>query len=151
MSEIVTKKITAFTDELLPSMGLELVEIQYRREQHGWVLRFFIDSEKGVSLDDCSRVSREISDFLDVEDLIDHAYNLEVSSPGLERKLLKTEDFARFIGSKAKIKLHQLHEGQKTYMGKIAAVNGDEISLVTEDGREVRFTFAMLSSARLSL
>ena len=151
MSEVVREKIAALAEELLPSMGLELVEIQFRREQHGWVLRVFIDAEEGVTLDDCSRVSREIGDFLDVEDIIEHAYNLEVSSPGLERKLLKTEDFVRFAGNKAKIKFHQPHEGQKTYVGEIVNVEENEILLASEDGKELRFTFEMLSAARLAL
>lgn len=151
MSEIVKDKVSAYAEELLPSLGLELVEVQFRREQHGWVLRIFIDAEEGVNLDDCSRVSRELGDFLDVEDIIDHAYNLEVSSPGLERKLARTEDFTRFTGSKAKIKFQQLYDGQKSYIGEIAGVDGDEILLISEDGKELRFTFAMLSAARLSL
>jgi ribosome maturation factor RimP len=151
MSEIVKEKVSAFAEELLPSLGLELVEVQFRREQHGWVLRVFIDSEEGVNLDDCSRVSRELGDYLDVEDIIEHAYNLEVSSPGLERKLLKTRDFVRFKGSKAKIKFQQLYEGQKTYVGEILDVDGDEIVVLSEDGKKLRFTFAMLSAARLTL
>lgn len=151
MSEAVKERVSAYAEELLPSLGLELVEVQFRREQHGWVLRIFIDAEEGVNLDDCSRVSRELGDYLDVEDIIDHAYNLEVSSPGLERKLGKTEDFARFVGNKAKIKFQQLYDGQKTYVGEITGVDGDEISLLSEEGKELRFTFAMLSAARLSL
>lgn len=151
MSEIVKEKVSAYAEELLPSLGLELVEVQFRREQHGWVLRIFIDAEEGVNLDDCSRVSRELGDYLDVEDIIDHAYNLEVSSPGLERKLSKTEDFARFVGSKAKIKFQQPYEGQKTYVGEIIQVDGENILLLSEEGKELRFTFATLSTARLSL
>ena len=151
MIEVVREKIAALAEELLPSMGLELVEIQFRREQHGWVLRVFIDAEEGVTLDDCSRVSREIGDFLDVEDIIEHAYNLEVSSPGLERKLLKTEDFVRFAGNKAKIKFHQHKKKKKTYVGEIVNVEEDEILLASEDGKELRFTFEMLSAARLAL
>ncbi len=81
--------IAAFAEPLLADMGLELVEIQYRREGHGWILRFFIDREDGVGIDDCAKASREISARLEVEDLIDHAYTLEVSSPGLERPLKK--------------------------------------------------------------
>ncbi|RPH42229.1 MAG: ribosome maturation factor RimP, partial [Desulfobulbaceae bacterium] len=70
MSEFIVDKIEAFAEALLPSLGLELVEVQFRREGHGWVLRLFIDKEGGVSLDDCTEVSREVSRFLDVEDLI---------------------------------------------------------------------------------
>ena len=103
MNNPVVEKIRAYADELLPSMGLELFDIQFRREGHGWVLRLFIDREEGVSLEDCSLVSREISDYLDVEDVIEQSYFLEVSSPGLERPLRSLEDFKRFCGQKARI------------------------------------------------
>lgn len=151
MSDFVQDKVSAFAEELLPSMGLELVEVQFRREQHGWVLRVFIDTNDGVTLEHCSRVSREIGDFLDVEDLIEHKYHLEVSSPGLERKLLKTDDFERFSGRKAKIKLQQEHDGQKTFVGDITSVRGDAIILTLEDGKKLEFTFAMLNTARLAI
>ena len=71
----IVQKVESFAEELLPTLGLELVEVQFRREQHGWVLRVFIDAEEGVTLDHCSIVSRELGDYLDVEDVIDHAYN----------------------------------------------------------------------------
>lgn len=151
MSDFVQDKVSAFAEELLPSMGLELVEVQFRREQHGWVLRVFIDADEGVTLEHCSRVSRELGDFLDVEDLIEHKYHLEVSSPGLERKLFKTDDFERFCGRKAKIKLQQEQDGQKTFVGEITGVKGDKIILTLEDGNTLEFTFAMLSTARLAI
>lgn len=151
MSELVIDKVREFAEELLPSMGLELVEVQFRREQHGWVLRVFIDTEDGVTLEHCSRVSREISDYLDVEDIIDHKYHLEVSSPGLERKLYKTEDFRRFSGQKAKVKLQDPVDGQKTFTGVISGVDGETIVLVTEEGEKLGFTFDMVSTARLAM
>ncbi len=86
-SDRLQAAIQGFAEPLLADMGLELVEIQYRREGHGWVLRFFIDREGGVTIDDCAAASREIGARIEVEDLIDHAYTLEVSSPGLERLL----------------------------------------------------------------
>ncbi len=151
MSEFVIDRVREFAEELLPSMGLELVEVQFRREQHGWVLRVFIDAEEGVTLEHCSRVSRELSDYLDVEDIIDHKYHLEVSSPGLERKLYKTADFQRFSGQRAKIKLQEPVAGQKTFIGVISGVDGETIVLVTEEGEKLRFTFDMVSTARLAI
>ncbi|MFN2354511.1 MAG: ribosome maturation factor RimP [Desulfopila sp.] len=151
MSELIVETVTNYTEEMLPSMGLELVEVQFRREQHGWVLRIFIDAEEGVSIDHCSAVSRELGDYLDVEDLIDHPYTLEVSSPGLERKLGKVEDFQRFCGRKAKVKLHQPLDNQKTFVGEIARVAGQEIVMKLDGGGEVAFTYAMVATARLAL
>ncbi len=132
-------------------MGLELVEVQFRREQHGWVLRVFIDAVDGITLDHCSLVSRELGDYLDVEDLIEHAYNLEVSSPGLERKLTKIQDFERFSGRKAKVKLHNAIEGQKTFVGEIQEVSDDAVVLMLEGDREFSFTLDMISVARLAI
>lgn len=151
MSDFVVDRVREFGEELLPSMGLELVEVQFRREQHGWVLRVFIDTAEGVTLEHCSRVSRELSDFLDVEDIIDHKYHLEVSSPGLERKLYKTADFQRFCGRRAKVKLQEPVDGQKTFIGVISGVDGETIVLLTEGGEKLRFTFDMVSTARLAL
>ncbi|MEE4243431.1 MAG: ribosome maturation factor RimP [Desulfopila sp.] len=151
MSEFVIDKVAGFAAELLPSMGLELVEVQFRREQHGWVLRLFIDTEEGVTLDHCSKVSRELGDYLDVEDIIDHQYHLEVSSPGLERKLATLQDFERFRGSKAKIKMRQPLEGNKTFTGIISGVEGSLIGLEMEDDKEVEINFDMVSMARLAI
>ena len=117
MSELITEKIRALAEGFLPSMGLELAEGQFRREGHGWVLRLFIDREGGVTLEDCSMVSREISAYLDVEDLIEQAYHLEVSSPGLERPLHTLRDFKRFCGKDARVKLRESVNGQRVFIG----------------------------------
>ena len=151
MSEFVIDKIEEFAEALLPSLGLELVEVQFRREGHGWVLRLFIDCEGGVSLDNCTEVSREVSRFLDVEDLIGHAYHLEVSSPGLERPLRSLADFQKFSGEKARIRLRESLDGQKVFIGTIGQVEHDTIGLELEAGGTIRFTVEQISKARLSL
>lgn len=151
MSELIVDKIQDFLRSLLPSLGLELFDVQFRREGHGWVLRVFIDSESGISLDNCSNVSRELGHYLDVEDLIDHAYHLEVSSPGLERPLRSTEDFIRFCGKSAKVKVHDAIDGVKVLEGIIDRVEGDDIYLRLADGRSVQFTFGMINKARLTI
>jgi ribosome maturation factor RimP len=151
MSGSVVEKVQAFAETLLPSMGLELVEVQFRLEGHGWVLRLFIDSKDGVTLDNCSRVSREVSDFLEVEDLIAHAYHLEVSSPGLERALHSMKDFKRYIGKKAKLKLREDVEGQKVLIGDIVRAEDDTVELVLEDETRAQVAFEQIRKARLSL
>lgn len=154
MNDPVVERVEQIAAELLPDHGLELVEVQFRMEQHGWVLRLFIDTvdpQTSVSLDDCSKVSRELGDILDVEDVIQHAYHLEVSSPGLERKLTKPEHFERFCGRKVKIKLHQPLDEQKTFLGMLRTVQGSSVVMDVEDGSCIEFTFDMISSARLSL
>ena len=151
MSEMVVSRVRDFLESLLPSMGLELFDVQFRREGHGWVLRVFIDSEVGISLDDCSDVSRQLGHHLDVEDFIECAYHLEISSPGLERPLRSTQDFIRFSGKGAKVKLHEALDGRKTLEGTIAAVENDKISLKLADGSTVQFTFEMINKARLTI
>jgi len=151
MSEFIIGKIEEFANALLPSMGLELVEVQFRREGHGWVLRLFIDCETGITIDHCADVSREISDFLDVEDFIEHQYHLEVSSPGLERPLKTVRDYERFIGRKAKIKLRETVDGEKVYVGEIQSVQGEGIELAVKDKGVVSLPFEHIRKARLAL
>lgn len=151
MSSPVEEKVQAFAESVLPSLGLELVEVQFRPEGHGWVLRLYIDGPDGITVDHCSRVSREVGDFLDVEDLIAHAYHLEVSSPGLERPLRSMKDFQRYQGKKAKIKLREDVEGQKVLIGDIARVEGDLIEVVLDEGGRCTVSFDQIRKARLTL
>ena len=151
MTDLVTERVREFAAALLPSMGLELYDVQYRREGHGWVVRLIIDRVGGVSLDDCSRVSRETSDFLDVEDLIDHAYHLEVSSPGAERTLRNLSECERFVGEKIRLKTKEEVEGQRVFTGTLEAVAEKTLVIVTEDGKEYVFPWEHVKKARLTL
>lgn len=151
MSDKVIERLTEFADSLLPAMGLELFDIQFRREGHGWVLRLIVDKEEGVTLDDCSQVSRETSDFLDVEDLIDHPYHLEVSSPGLERPLRSLEDCRRHLGKRARFKLKEEVDSQRLIVGDLQAVENEEIYVVSQAGKSHRLEWANVKKARLTL
>lgn len=148
---MVVGKIEEYVKDLLASKGMELVDLQFRNEGHGWILRLFIDVEGGVTLDHCSVVSREVGHYLDVEDVIEQAYHLEVSSPGLERPLKSLKDFERFLGSKARIKLHEALNGEKTFEGIIQSVDGNEISLSVDGKTIVQCRFDQLNKARLSI
>ena len=150
MAETVTKKVEALAIPVLEEIGLELVEVQFRREQSGWVLRLVIDKQEGVSLDDCAAVSREIGQLLDIEDFIDQAYNLEVSSPGLNRPLKSMADFQRFTGRKAKIKTIEPIGGEHVFVGRILQAS-EETILFEVDRREVTIPFAQVSKARLEV
>lgn len=151
MGEAIIETVRTYLTTLLPAMDLELFDLRFRTEDRGWVLRVTIDSGKGVSLDDCSAVSRELGQFLDVEDIISHPYTLEVSSPGIERPLRSTADFARYIGEKVKVRLHHAMDGEKVLRGKIAEVDGERITLELDAGSRAEITYSMLSKARLSL
>ncbi len=91
-------RVKATANSILSSEDMELVDVEYRREPGGWVLRLMIDKIGGVTLDDCTRVSQEMGRSLDVEDLISNPYHLEVSSPGLDRPLKNEQDFMKFSG-----------------------------------------------------
>jgi len=150
MADTVDKRIEAVALPVLEERGLELVEMQFRREQNGWVLRLTIDKRDGVGLDDCATASREISQLLDIEDFIDQAYKLEVSSPGLDRPLKSMADFQRYIGRKARIKTIESIAGEHVFIGKIQQTEGEAIIL--EVGRkEVTIPFLQVSKARLEI
>ena len=144
--------------------GYELVDIEYRREGRGWVVRVFIDrpSEGGeaeggeattvgnISFQDCEQVSRELSALFDVEDPVPQAYNLEVSSPGVDRPLRTAEHFARFVGERAKIAMARpLEDGnRKNFTGVIVGVDGDQ-AVIDVDGSEFQLPVADIRTARL--
>lgn len=151
MSDYIIEKVQEFAKGVLPSLGLELVEVQYRQEGHGWVLRLFIDGPGGIGVDQCASVSREMNVFLDVEDIIPNAFHLEVSSPGLERPLRDIADFKRFTGKKARVKVRHPIDGQKVFVGFIGDCGDDEFELILEDESSMRFHLDQVRKARLTL
>jgi ribosome maturation factor RimP len=135
---------------VLQEKDLVLVDVLYRRESSGWVLRLFIDKEDGVTLDDCTAVSREVSHLLDIEDIIEQAFNLEVSSPGLDRPLKSVGDFQRFAGRKAKVTTKEPIEGNQVFMGRINKVVDELITM--EVGQQVLcIPFSEVAKARLEV
>ena len=150
MAETTIKQIEAVALPVLEELGFELVEVQYRREQNGWVLRLVIDKQDGINLADCAAVSREISQLLDIEDFIDQAYSLEVSSPGLNRSLKSMADFERFVGRNAKIKTIEPIAGEHVFIGKINKTEGESIILGVGT-KEVKVPFSQVAKARLEI
>jgi ribosome maturation factor RimP len=144
------------------SCGLEIFDVQFRREPIGWVLRVVLDrpwtpdatSDEPVSIDDCKRVSQDLNTLLDVEeDLtagIDRRYTLEVSSPGLDRKLRGEMDYRRFVGRVAKIVTREPVSGQSHFAGRLAGVEDGTVLLV-EGRRTHRVPFALIDRARLEV
>lgn len=151
MSDYIIEKIEEFAEGFLPSLGLELVEVQYRQEGQGWVLRLFIDGPNGIGVDECAKVSREMNVFLDVEDLIPNAFHLEVSSPGLERTLRNVADYQRFAGKKARVKVRHPIGGEKVFVGLIGASDEFGFELIMEDESTMHFHLDQIRKARLSL
>ncbi|MBF0527943.1 MAG: ribosome maturation factor RimP [Deltaproteobacteria bacterium] len=144
-AQTVIERVRDLAEPILKSEGLELVEIQYRRERGGWVLRLFIDrgpnvdglphdvsTPSGVTIVDCAEASREIGRVLDVEEVITTSFTLEVSSPGLDRPLTKVTDFSRFAGRQVKVKIHA-PEGRRSVIGKLLGLDGDLIKLEVQN------------------
>ncbi len=149
-------KIEVLLLPLFEEMNLELVDIVYRREPHGWVLRFFLDKEGGINLDDCAVASRQISSLLDVEDIIPTTYNLEVSSPGLDRPLKNPADFERFTAQLVKIKtldavdIDGSGKRRKTISGRIIALEQDNLVIAPLDCQdEIRIVLSNIDTAHL--
>jgi ribosome maturation factor RimP len=113
-TESVADRARRLLEPLLERDGFELVEVEWHREGGSWVLRLFVDRPGGVTIDHCREVSRTVEPVLDVEDFIEPAYSLEVSSPGLDRPLRKREDFERFAGQRAHIKTYGAIESLAT-------------------------------------
>ena len=113
------------------ALGFELVAV----EMAGTTLRLYIDSPEGVSVDDCADVSHQVSAVLDVEDPIRGEYTLEVSSPGLDRPLVKPADFERFAGERVKVKLHSALEGRKNFVGRLDGLHDNRVVVETDEGR----------------
>ena len=149
MTTDVANAVAAMVSPILADYGIELVELEYRREGHSMLLRLFIDKPGGVTLDDCSEVSREVSALLDVEDPIVSAYRLEVSSPGLDRPLRKPADFARFAGQQVKLKTRGLLDPdqrghrRKTFVGELLGLVEGQVRLRQTDRRGGEIAIAL--------
>ena len=144
----VQRRVEEIADSLLKDEGLELVDLEYRREGRRWVLRLFIDKEGGVTVEDCATVSRELADILDAKDAIPEAYVLEVSSPGLNRRVRKRRDFFRFAGRKVEVRLAALHDGRRKIVGTILGVEGEAVVVAAP---EATYTIALENIARATL
>jgi len=145
----VVSKIREVLIPTLDSFGVELVEVEYRCENRGWVLRLYIDKEGGVSVGDCQRVSEQVGDLLDVEDLICHGYRLEVSSPGLDRPLVQERDFLRFTGKRAKISTHDPISNQRNFQGRILGVADHKVLIEADERGIVEIPHEAIARARL--
>jgi ribosome maturation factor RimP len=127
-------RIRAMVDPILLDEGMELVDIEYRRESKGWVLRLTLEKEGGVTLDDCTRVSQEVGRSLDVEDFIQTPYTLEVSSPGLTRPLKTEKDFMKYRHRFIKVKTVDPIENRRQFKGKLLGVSENRIEIEVEGG-----------------
>lgn len=155
MSKVdVPGKITEIAGQILAPLGMGLVDLEYKREGRDMVLRLFIEKEGGITLEDCSAVSRELSDILDVEDYIPDNYTLEVSSPGICRPLKKLADYERFLGHLVKVRTFEAltddaGNKRKTFVGTLLGVEGGEISMDLKEGQHASIPLEKVAKANL--
>lgn len=126
----IEEKVTAILAPMVEELGYEFVSIEFVEEEGEWYLRVYIDNENGMTIDDCAKVSRPLSDKLDEVDPIDQGYYFEVSSPGVNRPIKKDKDFIRFIGSKVIITFKELYEGNETLSGVLKGLEDNNVLLM---------------------
>jgi ribosome maturation factor RimP len=144
----ILKKVSEIGERVVNSKGFEMVDVEFVQESGSWYLRYYIDKPGGITLDDCQEVSEEISRLLDIEDPIPHSYILEVSSPGIERKLKKEKDFIKYIGSEVEIRTFEPINGKKVLTGTLSDYNNGMVILKT-NSTVINIPFEKISSAKL--
>ena len=150
MREAVASKIEEIAQRVVESEGMELVEVEVKGGGNQRLVRISIDKPAGVTHADCELVSQQVGTILDVEDVVPGGrYTLEVSSPGVERKLLKLRDYERFQGKKAKITLRDPIEGQRHWEGTLAGLAAGSIALDVGHGRTILLPFEQVLKAHL--
>jgi ribosome maturation factor RimP len=154
----VVERVRALAARIAEGRGLEIFDVQFRREAAGMVLRVQIDrpgpaatAEDSVSVDDCAHVSRDLSAILDVEDVVPTAYTLEVSSPGLDRPLRRLDDYRRFAGRRAKVVVRERVDGQGFFKGRLGGVEGEAVLIDADDGRRHRVPVGVITRANLEV
>jgi len=142
------ERLNELLGPLVEDLGYEFVGLEYHSHPKQAVLRVYIDREGGVDLEDCEYVSREVAAMLDVEDPIAGHYNLEISSPGLDRPLFTLEQFRRFTGAEAQVSLFAPQGGRRKFKGRILATD-DGMVRMEVDGAEIALKFENIAKARL--
>lgn len=144
----IVERVRAMIHPIVLNEGMEVVDIEYRRESGGWILRLILDKEGGVTLDDCTRVSQEVGRSLDVEDILQTSYTLEVSSPGLTRPLKTEKDFMKYLHRWVKVKTVDPIQNRRRFKGKLLGVSENEVEIEVE--REI-FQIPLSNVAKANL
>jgi ribosome maturation factor RimP len=149
MSTAILSKIEAIAERVAESEGIEIVEVELKGGGKNRFLRISIDRPEGVTHADCELISHQVGTILDVEDVVPGAYTLEVSSPGVERKLVKYKDFERFAGKKIKVSLREPVENSRRWEGTLASCANGLIHLEIAEGKTIQFPFDQVDKANL--
>lgn len=155
--EEIESKAESLILPIVESNNFELVDLEYVKEGSSYYLRAYIDKEGGITINDCELVSRAFSELLDIEDFIEDAYIMEVSSPGLGRQLKKEKDFARSIGEDVEVKTYTMKQFDfykrkaKEFEGTLTAYDKDSVTITDEDGNELSFMRSEIAIIRLAI
>jgi ribosome maturation factor RimP len=140
--------ITELIDTTIQALGLDLWGVELLQQGKYSLLRIYIDREEGVTIEDCEKVSRQVSALMDVEDPIAGEYTLEVSSPGMDRPLFWIEHYSQYVGSEVDLKLRRPLDGRRKFKGQITKVSGDIVGLLVE-GSEYNLEFSDIEKASI--
>jgi ribosome maturation factor RimP len=149
MRDDLASKIEEVAKRVAESEGLEVVEVEVKGGGNNRLVRIAIDKPEGVTHGDCELISHQVGTILDVEDIVPGRYTLEVSSPGVERKLMKPQDYERFQGKKARITLREPVEGRKNWEGTLAGYAGGAVMVEIEPGKTREFPLNQIQKANL--
>lgn len=148
--ELYEQKTEQLLTPIVEEYGFELVDVEYVKEGSTWYLRSYIDKPGGISIDDCEKVSRRLSDLLDQEDFIEDAYIMEVSSPGLGRPLKKEKDFRRSLGEEVEIRTYRMINKQKEFTGILKDYDENTVTITLADETEKTFDKDDIALIRLA-
>ena len=151
LKETVIERVEQLTRPAIEAQGLELLDVEYKREKGRWILRLFIAKEGGIGLEDCEAMSYLAGELIEMENVIPHHYVLEVSSPGLDRALKRPEDFTRSCGRLVRISTAILVEGRRNFLGRLVKFENNQIVLELPDGHLVELPYEAVTRARLEV
>ncbi len=149
-NEQLLQEVSQLIEPILKSQGMELVDVEYQKEPQGWVLRLYIDREGGITVEDCAEVSGELGAVLEVRDFVLNPYVLEVSSPGLSRRLKKEQDFNKYRNRLITLKTFEPVEGRKNFKGVLLGLEGEKVRLEVER-RIYEIPFQRIAKANLEI
>ncbi len=149
--EPIIERVRGIAERAADARDIELVHIDIAGTKRDAVVRIYIDKEGGVTLEDCSAVSRDVEAVLDEEDFIPSRYVLEVSSPGIERELYSLGDFQKFSGQLVKLKTNEILDGQRTFVGELVGVDGDRITIDEKTKGVITFDYKDIEKANLKI
>jgi len=148
MYKTLIESIIDLTEPLILSEGMELIDVEYRQESRGWILRFYVDKEGGITLQHCSHISEQVGSLLEVKDIIPHSYTLEVSSPGLNRPLKREEDFVNYAGETIKVKTIKPIDQRKNFAGILLGYKEGNV-MMSSDNQEILIPFPLIAKANI--